>query len=469
MSYNSTVEIVKGGLLFMIEKDVTYNIEIEDIGHSGEGVGRIQGFTVFVEGGIPGDTLRVKITMVKKNYAVGEILEIIKPSEDRVQPMCSLANVCGGCQIMHMSYQGQLEIKKRRVKETLERIGKIQTQVLPTIGMDNPYEYRNKAQFPVGMVKGEGILGFYKKGTHEIIDTSYCHIQSPVNKEVVEVMKEYIKNYKISVYNEKTGKGLIRHVVTKVGFTTGEVMVVVVTNGRDLPQKEKLIDLLSKRVKGLKSVIQNVNDRNTNVILGKETITLYGEDQITDYIGDLKFHISPQSFFQVNPLQTKVLYEKALEYAALKGDENVFDIYCGIGTISLFLAKKAKKVIGVEVIEAAIMDAKENARINNIHNAEFHVGKAEEVIPKLYQEGTKADVVVVDPPRKGCEVEVLDTIVKMSPQRIVYVSCNPATLARDLAYLDERGYRTIEVQPVDMFPHTAHVETVVLMSRKEDK
>ncbi|SDL09908.1 23S rRNA (uracil(1939)-C(5))-methyltransferase RlmD [Natronincola ferrireducens] len=449
----------------MLQKNSIYPIEIEDIGHSGEGIGRIEGFTVFVEGGIPGDQVRVKIKSLKKNYGEGRIIQMIKPSKDRINPICHLANTCGGCQIMHMDYSAQLDIKKKRVEQILERIGKINTTIHPTLGMENPYEYRNKAQFPVGMIKGKAILGFYKKGSHDIVDTNYCHIQSPINKDVVKTMREYIEKYKITVYDEKTRKGLIRHVVTKVGFATGEVMVVIITNGKDLPLKNQLIEMLQKNVKGLKSIVQNINDKSTNVIFGRETITLYGEDKIVDYIGDLKFHISAQSFFQVNPIQTKVLYEKALEYAELTGKENVFDIYCGIGTISLFLAQRAKKVIGVEVIETAIRDAEENADINNLDNTEFYVGKAEEVIPQLYAKGMKGDVVVVDPPRKGCDEKVLETIVTMKPERVVYVSCNPATLARDLAYLEEKGYKTVEVQPVDMFPHTAHVETVAKLSK----
>jgi len=450
----------------MLQKNSIYSIKIEDLGHAGEGVGKIEGFTVFVDGGIPGDYLKIKLKTLKKNYGIGRIIEILQPSNDRVTPICPLANTCGGCQIMQMDYEAQLDIKRKRVKDILERIGKIQTTVHPTIGMDNPYEYRNKAQFPVGKIKGQAILGFYKKGSHEIVATEHCHIQSPINKEIIQVMKEYIKNYDISVYDEKTGKGILRHVVTKVGFTTGEVMVVLVTNGRNLPYKKALIEILEKSVDGLKSVVQNINDRNTNVILGKENTTLYGEDKIVDYIGELKFNISPQSFFQVNPVQTKKLYEKTLEYAGLTGEENVFDIYCGIGSISLFLAKKAKKVVGVEVVEAAINDAEENARINHIYNTEFYAGKAEEVIPKLYEKGLTADVVVVDPPRKGCEEVVLETIVKMEPKRIVYVSCNPASLARDLAYMEEKGYSTVEVQPVDMFPHGSHVECIALLQRE---
>ena len=449
----------------MLEKNSIYTIEIEDLGHSGEGVGKIDGFTIFVHGAIPGDYVKIKLTTLKKNYGIGKIIEILRPSQDRVEPRCPLANICGGCQIMHMDYRAQLDIKRKRVEETLERIGKINTTVHPTIGMENPYEYRNKAQFPVGIVDGQAVLGFYKKGTHDIVRTDYCHIQAPVNIEIIKVIKEYIKKYDISVYNEKTRKGLLRHVVTRVGFKTGELMVVLITNGKELPYKNELIEMLRTYIKGLKTIVHNINDKNTNVIFGRESRTIYGEDKISDYIGDLKFKISDQSFFQVNPIQTEKLYEKTLEYALLTGEENVFDIYCGTGSISLFLAQQAKKVIGVEVVETAIENAKENAKINNIHNTEFYVGKAEEVIPKLYEKGLKADVVVVDPPRKGCEEIVLETIAKMEPKRIVYVSCNPASLARDLAYLEERGYKTLEVQPVDMFGHTGHVETVVLMSR----
>ena len=442
-----------------------YKITIEDLGHNGEGIGRVDGFTVFVDGGIPGDLVLAKIQTLKKNYAVGEILEIIDSSSDRIEPVCSLSSICGGCQIMHMDYKAQLEMKRKRVKENIQRIGKIDTIVHPTIGMDNPYAYRNKAQIPVGIVDGKSILGFYKRGSHDIVGTDNCHIQSPINTEVIQIIKKYIDDNKVSVYNEKTRKGLIRHIVTKVGFTTGEVMVVIITNGSELPYKEELISALKNSISGLKSVIHNINDKNTNVIFGKETKVIFGEDKIVDYIGDLKFNISAHSFYQVNPVQTKVLYGKALEYANLTGAESVFDIYCGIGTISLFVAKKAKHVWGVEVVQSAISDAKENAIINNINNAEFYVGKAEDIVPKLYKQGIKADIVIVDPPRKGCEESVLETIVNMKPERVVYVSCNPATLARDLAFLNEKGYKVIEVQPVDMFPHTAHVETVAKLSR----
>lgn len=442
-----------------------YKINIEDMGHNGEGIGRVDGFTVFIDGGIPGDYVLAEISTLKKNYAVGEIKEILDESEDRIDPLCSVASICGGCQIMHMDYAAQLKIKEKRVRENLQRIGKINTIVHPTIGMHNPYEYRNKAQFPVGVIDGKAIMGFYKRGSHDIVQTDNCNIQSPINTEVIESVRKYIDDNRISVYNEKTRKGLIRHVVTKIGFTTGEVMVVVITNGKKLPNQDELIELLKSKITGLKSVIHNVNDKNTNVIFGNETKTIYGVDKIVDYIGDLKFNISAHSFYQVNPIQTEVLYGKAMEYANLSGTENVFDIYCGIGTISLFVAKKAKRVWGVEVIKSAIEDAKENAKANNVKNADFYVGKAEVVIPKLYKEGKAADVVIVDPPRKGCEQSVLETIVSMNPKRVVYVSCNPATLARDLAYLEENGFTTKEVQPVDMFPHTAHVECVIRLQK----
>ena len=450
----------------MLIKDNKYTVDIEDLGHSGEGVAKIDGFTIFVAQGVPGDIVEIKITLLKKNYALGKIIKIIKASDSRVKPLCPLANTCGGCQVMHIDYKHQLKMKEKRVKDTLERIGKINTELLPIIGMENPYKYRNKAQMPVGVLDGKAILGFFKKGTHDIVDTDYCYIQAPINSEIIKLVKQYIESYKISVYDEKTGKGLLRHLVTKVAFKTGEIMVVLVTKSKKLAHTEQLVEMLLREVKGIKSIVQNINEKNTNVIMGDENIVLYGENKIVDYIGNLKFNISAQSFFQVNPVQTEILYKKALEYAELKGEERVIDIYCGIGTISLFLAQKAKKVVGVEIVESAIKDARENARINNINNAEFYTGRAEEVIPKLYENGFYAHVVVVDPPRKGCDEKVLETIVKMKPRRVVYVSCNPATLGRDLAYLEERGYKTVKVQPVDMFPHSAHVECIALIQRE---
>jgi len=456
----------------IIEKGKIYSIVIEDIGSNGEGVGRIKGITVFVDNGVPGDKLNIKIEVLKKNYAIGRIIEILKPSQDRKSPECPEAELCGGCQIQHIDYIAQLRLKTNMVKAATERIGKLENVLIhDTLGMDIPKQYRNKAQFPVAVMDGKAIVGFYKKGSHEIVNTESCHIQHGINDKITRIFREYMDRHRVSAYDEATGKGLIRHIITKVGFNTGEIMVVVVTNGRELPHGDDLVNDFLTEIPGIKSIIQNINIRKGNKILGNECITLYGKDHIVDYIGKLKFSISPLSFFQVNPTQTDVLYEKALEYAALTGNETVYDIYCGIGTISLFLAQKAKKVYGVEVVDAAIEDAKENARINGINNAEFFVGEAEIVVPKLYKQGLKADVVVVDPPRKGCDEKVLDTIVKMNPERVVYVSCNPATLARDLRYLDDKGYKTVEIQPVDMFPHTTHVEAIILMTKcgSEDK
>ncbi|PHS33641.1 MAG: 23S rRNA (uracil(1939)-C(5))-methyltransferase RlmD [Alkaliphilus sp.] len=444
----------------MIEKGKIYNVQIENIGNSGEGVGRIDGLTVFVESGIPKDDLRIKITTLKKKYGVGEIVEILKPSPHRIVPICNIANKCGGCQIMNMEYAEQLNQKRKKVKETLKRIGKIDAVVHNTIGMENPYLYRNKAQFPIGTTNGKVEIGFFEKGTHSIVDTSYCHIQHTINESIVKTIREYVSLYNVSVYNEKTKKGALRHVITRVGFNTGEVMVVLVTNTKELPYQNELIEILRKNIVGLKSIVHNLNNKATNIIFGEKTQVIFGSEKIMEQVADLKFKISAQSFFQVNSLQTEVLYKKVLEFANLDGSENVFDLYCGTGSISLFLAKKAKKVYGIEIVEKAINDARENALLNQITNAEFFAGDAGETVEKLYDKGITADIVVVDPPRRGCDERLLSTIIKMKPQKIIYVSCNPATLARDLEYLCKREYEVLEVQPVDMFPHTSHIETV---------
>ncbi|EOD00849.1 23S rRNA (uracil(1939)-C(5))-methyltransferase RlmD [Caldisalinibacter kiritimatiensis] len=450
-----------------VEKNKIYEVEIIDLNHRGQGVAKLDNFAIFVNNGIPGDIVKVKIVQVKKNYGVGELIEIVKPSENRVEPVSTVANECGGCQIQNIKYDVQLEMKKNKVANDIKRIGKLEDVLIhDTIGMKEPFRYRNKGAFPVGEQKGKVVIGPYKRGTHEIIDTNRCIIQHEAADKVIELLREYMEKYNIKPYDETTGKGIIRHVMTRVAFKTGDLMVIIVTNGKDLPHKKALVKLLKDNLENLKSIVQNINSRRTNVILGPKNRTIYGEDKIVDYIDDLKFNISPQSFFQVNPVQTEILYNKALEYADLKGDEVVFDIYCGIGTISLFLARKAKYVYGIEVVKQAIIDARENAETNGIHNVEFYDGTAEEVFPKLYKQGIKADVVVLDPPRKGCDESVLDTIVQMQPKKVVYVSCNPSTLARDLKYLDENGYKTQEIQPVDMFPHTTHVETVVLIEKK---
>ncbi|HQE67257.1 MAG TPA: 23S rRNA (uracil(1939)-C(5))-methyltransferase RlmD [Bacillota bacterium] len=450
-----------------VEKNRNYIVDITGLSSEGLGVARIEGFTVFVEGALPKEQAEIKIVKVLKNYAFGKLLRTLKTAACRIEPSCGVVKRCGGCQLQHMSYEAQLQYKTQQVKDALERIGGLNgVAVHDTIGMEDPWRYRNKAQFPVGM-DGDVMIGFYANRSHEIIDTPQCSIQDAVNDNVIQTVREFIKKYDISVYDENTGKGIIRHIVTRKGFKTGEVMVCIVINGDSLPCGKALVEMLRARTDGLKSVVVNINKKKTNVILGERNIVIFGEEAIYDYIGEFKFRISPLSFFQVNPVQTEVLYGKALEYADLKGDETVFDAYCGIGTISLFLSRKAKKVYGIEIVPQAINNAKENARLNGVKNVEFLVGESEIVIPELYRKGIKADVIVVDPPRKGCDEKLLEVITEMSPEKVVYVSCNPATLARDLKYLSERGYEVREVQPVDMFPQTSHVECVVLMSRLE--
>nr|WP_317331181.1 23S rRNA (uracil(1939)-C(5))-methyltransferase RlmD [uncultured Romboutsia sp.] len=451
----------------MLSKNKEYVVDIVDIGQGGVGIGKYEGFTVFVEGGLIQDKAKVRINKSKKNYAVGDIVEIIEKSPFRVDRICSDdLKDCGGCQIQELDYNKQLELKTNEVKQVISRIGKLENvEIHETIGMQSPCRYRNKAQFPIQNINGETAIGFYKKKSHDVIPTDMCVIQHDINDKIIKIIKTYIKAYNVSIYNETTHTGVLRHLVTKVGFTTNEVMVVLVVNGTNLPHINELASVLEENIPGFKTLVLNINKAKTNVILGKENKVIYGNGKINDYIGDLVFEISPLSFFQVNPVQTEVLYNKALEYAELKENDTVFDIYCGIGTISLFLAQKATKVYGIEIVEDAIKDAKINAKLNDLDNVEFYVGKAEEVVPKMYIEGKTANVVVVDPPRKGCDEKVLDTIVSMKPDRVVYISCNPSTLARDLAYLDERGYKCVEIQPVDMFPHTMHVEAVAKLRR----
>lgn len=450
------------------KKNDVVTVRIEDMGTDGEGIGKVDGFTLFIKDALIGDVVEAKLMKVKKNYGYARLMNIITSSPDRVEPKCPVYRQCGGCQIQALDYQAQLKYKERKVRGNLERIGGFtDIELEPIIGMENPYYYRNKAQFPVGTDKnGEIVTGFYAGRTHDIIPNTKCYLGAEVNEEILQVVLEYMKKYCVSVYNEITGKGLVRHVLIRTGFTSGEIMVCIVANGKKLPQAEKLVEAL-RRIEGMKSITLNVNEKHTNVILGEEVRLLWGTTYIQDNIGDITYRISPLSFYQVNPVQTRRLYETALEYADLKGEETVWDLYCGIGTISLFLSQKAKKVYGVEIVPQAIEDARENALLNHIENAEFYVGKAEEVLPKLYEKkGIYADVIVVDPPRKGCDEKCLETIVKMQPKRVVYVSCDPATLARDLRYLCNRGYEVKRGRACDMFPMTGHVETVALLTRK---
>jgi len=452
--------------LVPVKKNEVYKTEIVGMTHQGQGVGRIENFTIFIDGPIKQEEVEIKIIKVNKNYAVGKLLNIIKASPGRVEPLCEVYNKCGGCSLQHMSYQAALNFKTDMVTENIRRIGKLNEVVVhDTIGMENPFNYRNKAQYPVGKSKGEVVAGFYAKKSHDIVDCAECLIQHSLSDKVKLIVKGFLEKHKITIYDEATGKGLVRHIMTRMGFNTGEVMVVLVINGKNIPHQDKLVKMLTQEMPQIKSIVLNVNTAKTNIILGNKNIIVFGEGRITDYIGKFKFNISPLSFFQVNPVQTEVLYKKVLEYAGLTGEETVFDLYCGIGTISLFLSESAKRVYGVEVVEEAIRDAKENAKLNDIDNVEFIVGEAERIIPDMYKKGVKADVVVVDPPRKGCDEVLLDTLVSMAPDRIVYVSCNPATLARDLGFLAERGFEVLEVQPVDMFPWSSHVECVVKIYR----
>ncbi|QHZ53403.1 23S rRNA (uracil(1939)-C(5))-methyltransferase RlmD [Paenibacillus larvae] len=512
-----------------VEKNGIYTAEVIGIGHDGEGVGRVNGFTLFIRGVLPGEKAEVKVLKVKKQFGYAKLLRVLEPSPGRVQPPCAIYHQCGGCQLQHLSYDGQLKVKRQLVVDNLERIGKLRVMdgarmdgdawndgnagnvveagndgnagnagkaeniglqnkhgetedkrvtriarvwdgegvtVHPTLGMSEPWRYRNKSQVPFGEEEGGLIGGFYAQGSHRIIDMETCLIQHEQNDDVVRIVKETGTHLGINAYNETNHTGLLRHVVVKYGFRTGELMIVLVTNGKRIPHAEQWITAIREKLPAVQSICQNINMARTNVIFGDETKVLWGREVIYDYIGDVKFAISPRSFYQVNPVQTEVLYRKTLEYAGLTGKETVVDAYCGIGTISLFLAKHARKVYGVEIVPEAIEDAKRNAELNGVSNAEFAAGKAEEVLPGWQRAGVRPDVIVVDPPRKGCDAVLLDTILRLRPERVVYVSCNASTLARDLRVLEDGGYRTVEVQPVDMFPHTVHVECVALLIYK---
>ncbi|HEY8349785.1 MAG TPA: 23S rRNA (uracil(1939)-C(5))-methyltransferase RlmD [Clostridia bacterium] len=451
-----------------MKKNDTYEIEITGMTHEGLGVGKVDDMAVFVQGAIDGEKVIAKIIKLAKNYAVARVEEWIAESPGRQEPFCPVYKRCGGCSLQHMTYDKQLEFKHRVVTDNLERIGGFRgIRVNQVIGMVDPMNYRNKAQYPVGMGDGGPIAGFYARRSHTIIDSDSCGIQHPGSEKVRNTVMEAVRKLKIPVYNEETGEGILRHIVTRVSYATGDIMVILVVTKENVPGLDRLIRKLTCEVPEVKSIVLNINKRRDNVILGDTVRTVYGSDTLIDRLGHLTFHISPLSFYQVNPVQTVVLYEKAVEFAGLTGSETVFDLYCGIGTISLFLAEKAGKVIGVEVVPEAVEAANKNAKANNISNAEFHCGAAEEIVPRLYEKEIRADVVVVDPPRKGCDTALLETMVKMQPERIVYVSCNPSTLARDLKYLAANCYDIREVQPVDLFPWTEHVECVTLMSRVE--
>ncbi|WP_042200880.1 23S rRNA (uracil(1939)-C(5))-methyltransferase RlmD [Paenibacillus camerounensis] len=518
-----------------VNKNDEVMLDIIGMTHEGEGVGRVDGFTLFVQGALPGEKVQAKVLKTKKQYGYAKLLKLVQPSPARIAPPCDIYDQCGGCQLQHMDYTAQLAWKRQLVVDNLQRIGKLQVAgapgrgaiagsggaegaakaaglaegageagaiagsggaegaaeaanltdgadeagasageaqadgiiVRPTLGMDEPWRYRNKAQVPIGVTEGGLVGGFYARGSHRIVDMETCLIQHEHNDSVIAVVKSIGRELGISAYNEETGRGLLRHVVVKKAFRTGEMMLVLVTSGRDIPHLDAWLGSIREQLPDVVSICQNVNPQRTNVIFGNETRVLWGRDVIYDYIGDVQFAISARSFYQVNPAQTEVLYGKTVEYAGLTGNETVIDAYCGIGTISLFLAQHAAKVYGVEIVPEAIEDARGNAKLNNMNNVVFEVGASEDVIPNWKEQGVTPDVIVVDPPRKGCDPRLLDTILQMQPERVVYVSCNPSTLARDLRVLEDGGYSTVEVTPVDMFPHTVHVESVAVLVRKD--
>lgn len=449
--------------------------QIIGIGHEGEGVGRVDGFTLFVPGALPGERVRVQVGKLKKQFGYARLVEVLERSAERVEPPCPVYDNCGGCQLQHLDYAAQLRWKRQTVVDSLERIGKLRMDAVtvhPTLGMDEPWRYRNKAQVPVGPDAGASagedggaglVTGFYALGSHRIVDTEACLIQPERSNAAVQAVRRIAGELGIAAYDEERRSGVLRHVVVRIGAATGELMIVLVTASDRLPHRDELCRRLAAAMPGVSSICQNVNAARTQVVFGEQTRVLWGSDVIHDEIGGVRFAISARSFYQVNPAQTEVLYGKALEYAALTGEESVIDAYCGIGTISLFLARRARRVYGVEIVPEAVADARRNAALNGIGNVEFAVGAAETVMPRWREQGIAADVIVVDPPRKGCDPALLDTIVRMRPQRVVYVSCNPATLARDLRVLEDGGYRLVEVQPVDMFPWTAHVEAASLL------
>lgn len=444
-----------------VQKNDTLTVTFTDLSHDGAGVAKVEGYTLFVPGGLPGELAEVKVVKTKKGYGFAKLIRLLETSEERVEPPCEIFDRCGGCQIQHLSARGQSAFKHKMVTDALERLGGLSDiKIHPVLSMEHPWNYRNKASVPVASREGEFIAGFYQKRSHFIVDMDHCLITDPTVDEVIQAVKRIAKDSGIEPYDEESRKGILRHIIVRIGKKTGEVMVVLVTKSDELPFRKRFIKELPEQFPQIKSIALNINKKRTNTIFGEETRLLWGRETITDTIGSVKFAISPRSFYQINPDQTRVLYEKALEYAQLEGHETVMDAYCGIGTISLFLAQKAGKVYGVEIVPEAIEDARINAELNKLTNVQFEVGAAEEVIPALYKQGITADVVVVDPPRKGCDLALLQTILEMKPKRVVYVSCNPATLARDLRVLEDGGYKTLEVQPVDMFSQTTHCEAV---------
>jgi len=451
-----------------VKKGEITEIKIIDLNFRGQGVGKIDNYVVFVDNSLPGDRLKIKISKAISKYGVGEVVEYIERSEKFEEPACTYFYNCGGCQIMHMEYKEQLKYKKGILinelnRSNLENIKNI--KIKDTIGMENPFRYRNKGAFPLNIVNGKVLIGPYEKASHSIVNIDDCLIQNQWTGEIIKILRDYIIKNNISVYNERKHKGSIRHILMR-NNQDDDLMLVIVSRDNIKNKLNKFNDEIVEKIPNIKSIFLNINDEKTNRILGKKNILMYGDEYINDKIFDLEFKVFPHTFFQVNHVQTDKLYSKALKYADIKDTDTIYDLYCGVGTISLLAAEKSKEVHGIEIVKESILSAEENQKENKIKNANFHLGSVENIFPKLYKKGIKADIVIIDPPRKGCEESVLTTIKEMNPRKIVYVSCNPSTLARDLRILQEGGYNINEIQPVDMFPHSVHVETVVLMSRK---
>ncbi len=447
------------------KKNQELEIEITDLSVDGMGIGKVNGFAFFVFGAAPGDIIKMQIVKLKKNYGYGIIKDIIKSSPLRTVPDCKHFGKCGGCNLRHISYSAQLDFKQNTVKNNLTRIGGLpkSLSVNKTIGMEHPYHYRNKGQYPVGTKNGKTVAGFYAPRSHNIIPIEECMLASETDAPILKIVTDFMDSHNIPAYNEYDQTGILRHILIKTAFKTKDIMVCLVINSDDFPHIDDLTPLLQRS--GVTTVVLNINKKNTNVILGNTNKTVFGSGYITDYIKDIKFEISPLSFFQVNPIQTEKLYDTILSLADLKGNETVFDLYCGIGTISLFLAQKTKAVYGIEIVPQAIKDANNNAKNNNLTNTHFYTGAAETICPTLCDSAITPDVIVVDPPRKGCDPTLLTTILHAAPAKLIYTSCNPSTLSRDLKQLFPT-YTPTQIQPVDMFPHTTHIETVVLLKRK---
>lgn len=446
------------------QKGQNLELEITDLTHDGRGVSHLQDYAIFVPGALPGERVQVQISQVKKHYAQGSLRKIITSSEARISPQCAIYPRCGGCQIQHLNYQAQLAAKESQVTQTLKRIAKLQVPILPIVGMEEPWQYRNKALFPFDRASdGRVLLGCFEMGTHTVVDLDHCPIQHQGQRLAIAKVRELVEEYGLSIYNEETGKGLLRHLLLRSGFKTGEMLLGLITTGEPFPRAQEFASALAASFENLVGVVRNINSKRTNVILGERTELLWGRPILYDQILGLRFAISATSFFQVNPLGMELLYSKVL---AAAGDYSVaVDAYCGIGSIALLLAKKGAKVYGIETIPSAIVDANANAKLNEIDNVTFIQGKVEEILPKLLERQLEPDLVVLDPPRKGCEEVVLAAIAKSQIPKIVYVSCNPSTLARDLAILSQKGYQTTWVQPVDMFPQTYHTECVAQLMR----